>query len=183
MSAYFHTSISFSFWFSFSFCCRPCVYVYFGVFFFSWPPKSVAWHLLWVTLANYIHEEGENPEEMRECDREDPDAEGRGWCHPSSPRMWLTQQHPLASRPPLVAAKARFSVKLQVCDAWELTTELGTLPSSARSEPAGDMHISKGTIIAFALLYTAKLPLSTFSFSKNRHEEKEVLEDILRSLT
>lgn len=60
-----------------------------------------------------------------------------------TPCMWLTHQHPLASRPPPVAAKARFSVKHRVCDAWELTTELGALRAQPDQNQLGPCTLAK----------------------------------------
>lgn len=48
-----------------------------------------------------------------------------------------------ASRPPLVTAKARFSVKHWVYDAWELTTDLGALTAQPDKNQLGPCTLAE----------------------------------------
>lgn len=124
-------------------CCRPHVCILEP---FLWPPKvsgvasamghtSQLWRVVFVKRVK-------KPRGMRECGREDPDAEGRGSCLPLS--MCQNHRQPLlASRPPLVTAKARFSVKHWVYDAWELTTDLGALTAQPDKNQLGPCTLAE----------------------------------------
>lgn len=155
MSAYFHASISFSLCFVLSLspflsvCCRPCVCVFWRLL--SDLPS------LWRGVASALGHAGQLRRLLSRTGRKTMRNERmRPWgsrcgrqrmvspLHPlTHTRMWLTHQHPLASRPPPVAAKARFSVKHRVCDAWELTTELGALRAQPDQNQLGPCTLAK----------------------------------------
>lgn len=150
VSAYFHASSSPSTLCSLSVLLSAAMRVYFGVSSLTSQSlqRGICTGSRWLITARLRWRKTvKNHKGMGECGREDPDAEARGWCHPSPknpPCMWLTHRQPmLASRPPLVTAKARLPVKHRVCDAWELTTELGALSAEPDQNQLGPCTLAE----------------------------------------
>lgn len=100
-------------------------------------------------------------------------------CHP------LACGSPTGTRwlPGLVLAAARARSPVKHWGLWCMRADkwAGSPQRAGGSKPAGAVHISRGTIIAVALLHTAELPPLPFSFPRlssttdlvltNRHRE------------